>query len=83
MRERPTGELGTGDLEAFRRAGHALVDAVADHLAALPGQPVWEPLPDGLRTELLSLPLPDGPTALGPLTATMARDVLPHARGAG
>jgi hypothetical protein len=29
-------ELGTGDLDEFRRAGHALVDAVADHLAALP-----------------------------------------------
>ncbi len=77
------GELGTGDLDEFRRAGHALVDAVADHLAALPGRPVWQPLPDGLRAELLSLPLPDGPTDLGPLAATMARDVLPYAMGNG
>jgi len=37
-----TRELGTGDLEEFRRAGHALVDAVADHLAALPARPVWQ-----------------------------------------
>jgi aromatic-L-amino-acid/L-tryptophan decarboxylase len=81
--ERGTRELGTGDLGEFRRAGHELVDAVADHLAALPARPVWQPLPDDLREELLSLPLPDGPTALGPLTGTMARDVLPYAMGNG
>jgi len=40
--ELSTRELGTGDLEEFRRAGHALVDAVADHLAALPARPVWQ-----------------------------------------
>jgi glutamate/tyrosine decarboxylase-like PLP-dependent enzyme len=76
-------ELGTGDLEEFRRTGHGLVDAVADHLATLPERPVWQPLPDDLRAELLSLPLPDGPTALGPLAETMARDVLPYAMGNG
>jgi hypothetical protein len=81
--ERATRELDTGDLGEFRRTGHALVDAVADHLAALPGRPVWQPLPDDLRVELLSLPLPDGPTGLGPLAGTMARDVLPYAMGNG
>jgi aromatic-L-amino-acid/L-tryptophan decarboxylase len=81
--ERSTGELGTGDLEEFRRAGHALVDAVADDLAALPVRPVWQPLPDGLRAELLSLALPDRPTGLGALAATMTRDVMPHAMGNG
>jgi aromatic-L-amino-acid decarboxylase len=81
--ERATRELGTGDLEEFRRTGHALVDAVADHLAALPGRPVWRPLPDHLREELLSLPLPEGATGLGPLAGTMARDVLPYAMGNG
>jgi glutamate/tyrosine decarboxylase-like PLP-dependent enzyme len=75
--------LGTGDLEEFRRTGHELVDAVADYLAALPGRPVWQPLPDDLRGELLALPLPDEPTALGLLAETMARDVLPYAMGNG
>ena len=83
MSERATRELGTGDLAEFRRTGHALVDAVADHLAALPGRPVWQPLPDDLRAELLSLPLPDGPTELGPLARTMTGDVLPYAMGNG
>jgi aromatic-L-amino-acid/L-tryptophan decarboxylase len=78
-----TRDLGTGDLEEFRRAAHALVDAITDHLAELPERPVWQPLPDDLRAELLSLPLPDGPAALGPLAGTMERDVLPHAMGNG
>ena len=76
-------ELGTGDLEEFRSAGHALVEAIADHLAALPGQPVWQPVPDDLRAQILSLPLPDGPTGMGSLAETMVRDVLPYAMGNG
>jgi glutamate/tyrosine decarboxylase-like PLP-dependent enzyme len=59
------------------------VDAVADHLAALPEHPVWQPVPEALREELLSMPLPDGATGLGPLCEMMARDVLPHAMGNG
>jgi aromatic-L-amino-acid/L-tryptophan decarboxylase len=76
-------QLGTGDLDEFRRAGHVLIDALADHLDALPGGPVWQPLPDDLRAALLELPLPDGPTGIDALAATMARDVLPHAMGNG
>ena len=75
--------LGTGDLEEFGRAGHTLVDAVAEHLAALPERPVWQPMPDGLRAELLSMPLPQGPSALARLTEVMTRDVLPYAMGNG
>jgi glutamate/tyrosine decarboxylase-like PLP-dependent enzyme len=76
-------QLGTGDLDEFRRAGHALIDAVADHLETLPGRPVWQPLPEDLRAALLELPLPDGPTGLEALAEGMARDVLPHAMGNG
>jgi aromatic-L-amino-acid decarboxylase len=76
-------ELGTGDLDEFRRAGHALIDAVAEHLEALPEGPVWQPLPGDLRAALLELPLPDGPAGIEALAETMARDVLPHAMGNG
>jgi aromatic-L-amino-acid/L-tryptophan decarboxylase len=71
------------DHEAFRRAAHAAVDGVADHLAELPSRPVWQPLPDDLRERLLGLPLPDRGTALEDLVATALRDVLPHAMGNG
>jgi aromatic-L-amino-acid decarboxylase len=81
--EPATRQLGTGDLEEFRQTGHGLVDAVAGYLGALPGRPVWQPLPDDLRRELLSLRLPDGPTSFGSLAGTMTRDVLPYAMGNG
>jgi aromatic-L-amino-acid/L-tryptophan decarboxylase len=71
------------ELAAFRNAAHALVDGVADHLAALPSGPVWQPLPDALREELLELPLPEHPAALDDLVGAALRDVLPHAMGNG
>jgi glutamate/tyrosine decarboxylase-like PLP-dependent enzyme len=69
--------------QAFRRAAHALVDGVADHLAALPSRPVWQPLPDALRSQLLELPLPDDAATLDDLVATALSDVVPHAMGNG
>ena len=71
------------ELQAFRRAGHALVDGVADHLAALPSRPVWQPLPDALREQLRDLPLPERGGTLDDLVATVLSDVLPHAMGNG
>ena len=69
--------------EEFRSAAHLMVDEVADYLAALPSKPVSQPVPDGLRDELLNMPLPDEPAALEELVATTSRDVLPHAMGNG
>ncbi|HET6869635.1 MAG TPA: pyridoxal-dependent decarboxylase [Solirubrobacteraceae bacterium] len=83
MDARGSRELGTGDLDLFRSTGHALVDAIADHLGELPGRPVWQPVPDDLRARILSLPLPEGPTGIDSLAETMARDVLPYAMGNG
>jgi aromatic-L-amino-acid decarboxylase len=71
------------DTEAFRRAAHALVDGVTDHLAKLPRGPVWQPLPDPLREQLVGLPLPERATTLDDLAATALRDVLPHPMGNG
>jgi len=71
------------DWEPFRAAGHSLVDGVTDHLAALPGRPVWQPLPDEVRRGICDLPLPDDPAALDDLVRTMLLDVLPHAMGNG
>ena len=78
-----TGSAEEAELQAFRRAGHALVDGVADHLTALPSAPVWQPLPDALREQLLGLPLPEHGDTLDDLVATALRDVVPHAMGNG
>jgi aromatic-L-amino-acid decarboxylase len=66
-----TGAAREPELQAFRGAGHALVDGVADHLAALPSRPVWQPLPDALRKQLLDLPLPERGGTLDDLVATV------------
>ena len=71
------------ELKAFRSAAHALVDGVADYLAALPSRPVWQPLPDELRAKLLDLPLPEEATSLDELGETALRDVLPYPMGNG
>jgi len=71
------------DLRDFRDAAHGLVDGVAAHLAELPSRPVWQPMPEGLRTRLLSMPLPEEPAELEEVVATTLRDVLPHAMGNG
>jgi glutamate/tyrosine decarboxylase-like PLP-dependent enzyme len=56
---------------------------VAAHLAALPSQPVWQPLPDPLRERLLDMPLPEDAASLDDLAEAMLRDVLPHPMGNG
>ena len=81
--EADTGAARDDELAAFRSAAHAVVDGVADHLAALPSRPVWQPLPDALRRQLLDLPLPEQPAALDELVATALRDVMPYAMGNG
>ena len=83
MSEEDTSAAHEDELLAFRSAAHELVDGVADHLAALPSGPVWQPLPEPLRRRLLDLPLPEQPVALDELAATASRDVLPHAMGNG
>ena len=83
MSEADTSTARADELEAFRSAAHALVESITDHLAALPSRPVWQPLPDGLRSRVLDLPLPADSATLDDLVATMSRDVLPHAMGNG
>ena len=83
MSEADTSAARGDELPVFRGAAHALVDGVADHLAALPSRPVWQPLPRGLREQLLDLPLPEQPAALDDLVTATLRDVLPYAMGNG
>ena len=81
--EADTSGARDDELRAFRSAAHALVESVVDHLAALPSRPVWQPIPDGLKSRLLDLPLPAQPATLDDLVAAMSGDVLPYAMGNG
>ena len=83
VRKRDPAGGRDSELESFRSAGHALVDGVADYLAELPSQPVWQPLPDDLREKLLELPLPEEGAPLDHIGETALRDVLPYPMGNG
>ena len=71
------------DREAFRAAAHSLVDGVADYLAELPSRPVWQPVPEDLRTRLLELPLPENGADLDELASFALSEILPYPMGNG
>jgi aromatic-L-amino-acid decarboxylase len=75
--------MSNGDVEDFREAAHALVDGVADYLAELPSRPVWQPVPEDLRSRLLELPLPENGLDMGDLAAFALDNVLPYPMGNG
>src|SRR5919108_3302845 len=75
--------MSLGDVGAFRTAAHELVDGVADYLADLPSQPVWQPVPEDLRRRLLELPLPEDGLELGEVADFALDNVLPYPMGNG
>ncbi|MGW4892927.1 pyridoxal phosphate-dependent decarboxylase family protein [Kitasatospora sp. NPDC004240] len=75
----PTDPAGPG----FRAAAHLAADLVADHLAELPGRPVWQPVPEAARKALLDAPLPEHGRPLDELLTDIGRDVLPYPMGNG
>ena len=68
------------DAEAFRRAGHRLVDRLAELLAAVPARPVTPgEEPAAVRAALgLGGPLPEQGTAAEPLLEDTARKLFEH-----
>jgi glutamate/tyrosine decarboxylase-like PLP-dependent enzyme len=67
----------------FRAAAHQAVNLVADHLATIREQPVYQPVPPAHRERLLSMPLPEIGQDIGNLIATFDEDILPWPMGNG
>src|SRR5437879_10839588 len=58
-RPRPTAVQDTEIImDDLRQAGRWAADMAADHLAAIPGQPVWRPVAEADRSWLSQQPLP-------------------------
>lgn len=73
----------TLDPETFRAAAHRTVDLAADHLAALPGKPVYSPMTREERAAVLQQPLPEIGADPGTLLATVQEQILSHPMGNG
>ncbi len=67
------------DPEAFRAAGHAVVDRLADYLADLERYPVFPPIEPGTIAAQLPEHAPEGPEAIDAILADVDRLVFPNA----
>jgi aromatic-L-amino-acid/L-tryptophan decarboxylase len=69
------------DDQAFRDLGHRLVDTLGAYLEALPGDPVYRPLPEEVRRQIEEMKLPAGGMAPDQILEFFAQRVLPYGRG--
>ena len=65
---------------AFRALAHRMVDDMLDHLASLPGQPAWRPMPDAVRASFRE-PLPLEGAGAEAAYRDFAERVLPYPSG--
>ncbi|HWP62238.1 MAG TPA: pyridoxal-dependent decarboxylase [Candidatus Binatia bacterium] len=72
---------GCGDMdpETFRAAGHAVVDLIADYLAAVEGYPVLPPVEPGTIAPRFPAAAPETPEPLAAILADYRRLVEPNA----
>jgi aromatic-L-amino-acid/L-tryptophan decarboxylase len=69
------------DDQAFRDLGHQLVDTLGAYLEALPGNPVYRPLPEEVRRQIAEMRLPADGMAPEQILDFFAQRVLPYGRG--
>ena len=69
--------------DEFRTLGHQAIDLVADYLATIRERPVYQPMPQHHRDELLDLPLPEEGEDAAALLDRFASTILPYPMGNG
>jgi aromatic-L-amino-acid decarboxylase len=67
------------DPDAFRAAGHAVVDMIADYLAGVEAYAILPPIEPGSIGPLFPAHAPEGPETIGTILADVERLVLPNA----
>ena len=70
-------------IDEFRRLGYRAVDLAAEHLAQIPGGPVYRQMKAEDRERLMDLPLPDLPVTPDQLLDFIEREILTHPMGNG
>ncbi|MER5968970.1 aminotransferase class I/II-fold pyridoxal phosphate-dependent enzyme [Streptomyces sp. NPDC002055] len=77
---RAASPLEPEDWEEFRALGKQIIDDVVDHFAGIRERPVWQPVPDEVRTAL-SAGLPTGPLPMTAVYEEFRSLILPYPRG--
>ena len=72
--------LDPEDWESLRGLGHRMMDDALNYLAGIRRRPVWQPIPDGLKT-FLQQPLPHAPQGEEAVYEEFVEKILPHPMG--
>jgi aromatic-L-amino-acid decarboxylase len=69
--------------DEIRRIGYRVVDLIAEHLTALPGEPVFRPVPPELAQAFLSTPPPQEPVSPDDILNAFQHTIEPYPFGNG
>src|SRR5690349_11878522 len=75
-----SGSLDPQDWSEFRALAHRMLDETIDGIANIRSRPVWQPIPDEVRTALKS-DVPRGASELAEVYREFAERVAPYATG--
>ena len=73
----------TWTADEIRRIGYRVVDLIANHLSALPDEPVFTPVPPDRIQAMLSTPPPQGPSSPDDILRLFEEQVEPYPFGNG
>src|SRR5271155_4141456 len=76
--------LDPSDWPGFRAQAHRMLDDIIDYVENIRERPVWQPIPDEVRSRFrsdLTGDIPDAPSDLAGVHAEFMRDILPFTTG--
>jgi aromatic-L-amino-acid/L-tryptophan decarboxylase len=80
----PGQTLDPSDWPGFRAQAHRMLDDIVDYVENIRDRPVWQPIPDDVRSRFrsdLAGNIPDAPSDLVAVHAEFMRDILPFTTG--
>ncbi len=75
-----SGSLDPQDWSEFRALAHRMLDETIDHIADVRQRPVWQPIPDAVRSQF-EADVPRAPTDLAEVYRAFSESVVPYATG--
>lgn len=76
----PEPTLDPENWDDLRQQAHAMVDDMINHIATVRSRPVWQPIPEAVRSGFRG-PVPHAPSALSAVYDEFVHSVLPYSAG--